>query len=111
LKGVVCPIGMGSHVEQDNSFSACSSCGSSSDSKYRKLCLDKELQYKDSTPKSLVEIRHICGIERVLHESHYLIFWASDDIAMLLADKARSHDHGSVGIHYLCLLAGFLCCM
>lgn len=97
LNGVVCPIGMGFNIQQDNSFSACSSCGSSSDSKYRKLCIDKEVQYKDSTPKNLAEIRHICGVERVLHESHYLIFWASDDIAMLLADKARSQDHGSIG--------------
>jgi hypothetical protein len=86
LNGIVHPIGMG---EEDSTFSNCGSCGSSADLKYRKLCLEREERYKNEPPQSLGSIREICAVEKVLHESHYLIFWASDDLAMLLAEKAR----------------------
>ena len=87
--GIVCPIGMGSNIESDSSFSSCNSCGSAPDRAYRQLCLSKEEQYKNDTPITLGQIKGICSVERILHENHYLLFWACDDIAMLLASKAR----------------------
>ena len=87
--GIICPIGMCLNVEDNNSFSPCQSCGTSADLTYRQLCLAKEEQYKKDTPLTTEQIRNVIGVEKILHESHYLIFWASDDLAMLLASKAR----------------------
>lgn len=87
--GVVCPIGSGLSPDDDSSFSSCQSCGTHPDLTYRKLCFEKEAQYKADPPVTAEQINHICIDERILHESHYLLFWAGDDYAMLLASNAR----------------------
>jgi hypothetical protein len=56
---------------------------------YAERCLEREWHYKSNPPKSLEDIRRITQDERVLHEGHYLLFWALDEIAMSLAERAR----------------------
>jgi SET and MYND domain-containing protein len=56
---------------------------------YAERCLEREWHYKGNPPKSLEDIRRITQEERVLHESHYLLFWALDEIALSLAERAR----------------------
>lgn len=88
--GAVFPIGVGLNQEGDCLFSTCETCGSPPDLNYRKLCLQKEEECESNPPMSLEEIANITTVQRVLLESHHLIFWASDDLAMRLATKARS---------------------
>lgn len=87
--GTVCPVGTGLTPDSDVSFSPCQSCGNAPEISYRQLCLSKEMQYKTDPPVTAAQIDHVSSVEKVLHESHYLIFWARDDNAMLLASKAR----------------------
>ena len=87
--GTVCPIGRCLEVDNDSSFSSCQSCGSCASLSYRQACLAKEEQYKKDPLLTMEQIKQVCGVEKILHESHYLIFWASDDLAMLLASRAR----------------------
>lgn len=88
--GVICPISMCASIEENHTFSPCSSCGNSSDLAYRTICIEKEDTYKNEPPKSLLEARNISTVEKILHETHYLIFWACDDLAMLFASRARA---------------------
>jgi hypothetical protein len=87
--GIICPVGSGLSPDDDDSFSTCQSCGNTPDLSYRKLCLAKEAQYKADPPVTVAQINHISTDEKILHQSHYLIFWARDDYAMLLASNAR----------------------
>ena len=91
FNGTVYPIGTCLNIESDNSFTQCQSCGQSPSLSYRQICLSKEEQYRNEPLSTLDEIRHVCGVEKIIHESHHLIFWASDDLAMLLAARARSN--------------------
>ena len=87
--GFVCPVGSGLGPDDDVSFSICQSCGNCPELSYRKLCLAKEAQYKADPPVTAAQINHISAVEKILHECHYLLFWARDDYAMLLASNAR----------------------
>lgn len=88
--GTVFPIGTCLNIKNDSSFTSCQSCDRITSLSYRQTCIAKEEQYKNDTPQTMEQIRHICCVEKILHESHYLIFFASDDLAMLLASRARS---------------------
>ena len=95
--GAVFPIGVGLSQEGDCVFSSCESCGFAPDLNYRKLCLQREAECESSPPKTLDEIANLTSVQRVLLENHHLIFWASDDLAMHLATKARREGSISSG--------------
>jgi hypothetical protein len=51
--------------------------------------LQREQHYKNNPPRSIEEIRAITQQGKVLHESHYIMFWAIDEIALSLSERAR----------------------
>ena len=62
---------------------------------YIDICYEKEKEYidriiynKEQTPLTLVHVNRIIE-EKIIHERHYIIFWAIDKLAAINTEAAR----------------------
>lgn len=88
-KGVVFAVGMCESIESDSSFTACAACAKRTTLAYRERCLAREDELRDEKPLTLVEMEELLVGEEVVHDSHHLLFWAWDELAMHLASQIQ----------------------
>ena len=84
VNGIVFPVGNG----EDGNW-RCSICGNIPDLMTRVKISEREAAIVSNPPKTIAEIQAIIS-EGVLHPSHYLLFWAINDLSMSLAAHGRA---------------------
>jgi hypothetical protein len=75
-------------LSNDEPCWVCSACGNTASRAYMQKCLEREKQLVSVTLDTYNDINNVIS-EHILHASHYLLFWAMNDLYLSLSASAQ----------------------